>query len=143
VLGGDPAAPLVPHPPRDVLVDHRRAQHLRLPLRDHDRAVRVLEEVRLERDRAELVGPAPALTRVHAAAPSSVATVTWSTSLTGSWRKRRPSSRNASGSPVVRKRYVPTRSDSFSTPLRASVSATSRAVSSAEKTSVTARPKTR
>jgi hypothetical protein len=47
------------------------------------------------------------------------------------------------GSPVVRKRYVPSRAVSFSYPLRASVSATSCAVSSAEKTSVTSRPNTR
>ena len=47
------------------------------------------------------------------------------------------------GSPVVRKRYAPSRAASFSKPLRASVSATSRAVSSAEKTSVTSRPNTR
>ena len=38
---------------------------------------------------------------------------------------------------------APSRPGSFSMPLRASVSATSRAVSSAEKTSVTSRPKTR
>ena len=38
---------------------------------------------------------------------------------------------------------MPSRARSFSIPLRASVSATSRAVSSAEKTSVTPRPKTR
>jgi hypothetical protein len=41
------------------------------------------------------------------------------------------------------KRYVPSLPVSFSIPFRASVSATSRAVSSAEKTSVTPRPKTR
>ena len=38
---------------------------------------------------------------------------------------------------------MPSRRSPFSIPLRASVSATSRAVSSAEKTSVTPRPKTR
>ena len=54
-----------------------------------------------------------------------------------------PISRKSSGSPVVRKRYDPSRPASFSIPFRASVSATSRAVSSAEKTSVTPRPKTR
>src|SRR5579884_546570 len=143
VLRGDPAAPLATQPARDVLLDHGRAQHLRPSLRDHDRAVRVLEVVRLERDRAQLVGPTAVLAGAHAAASSSVATVTCSTSVTGSWRKRRPSSRNASGSPVVRNRYAPTRPRSFSTPLRERVSATSRAVSSAEKTSVTSRPKTR
>ena len=51
--------------------------------------------------------------------------------------------RKRSGSPVVRNRYAPSRSPAFSIPFRASVSATSRAVSSAEKTSVTSRPKTR
>src|SRR6266550_1516688 len=143
VLRRDPAAALLAEPARHLLLDHRRAEHLRPPLRDHDRAVRVLEVVGLEGDPAELVRLPPALARAHAVAPSSVATVTCSTSRTGSWRKRRPSSRKASGSPVVRKRYAPWRLRSFSTPLRASVSATSRAVSSAEKTSVTSRPKTR
>src|SRR5579862_2082795 len=142
VLGGDPTLALAAEPAGDVLFDHGRAEHLRPARRDHDRAVRVLEVVDLERDLAQLVRLAPSLS-VHAAAPSRVATVTWSTSFTGSWRNRRPSSRNASGSPVVRKRYSPTRSEEFSAPFRASVSATSRAVSSAEKTSVTSRPKTR
>ena len=45
--------------------------------------------------------------------------------------------------PVVRKREPPSRLRSFSIPLRARVSATSRAVSSAEKISVVPRPKTR
>ena len=40
VLGGEPALPLAAEPARDVLFDHRGAQHLRLALRDHDRAVR-------------------------------------------------------------------------------------------------------
>src|SRR5579862_3373308 len=143
VLRRDPALALAPQPARDVLLDHRRAEDLRPALRDDDRAVRVLEVVGLEGDRPELVRLASAFARAHATAPSSAASVTCSTSLTGSWRKRRPSSRNASGSPVVRKRYAPTRSPSCSAPLRASVSATSRAVSSAEKTSVTSRPNTR
>src|SRR5437763_6811609 len=103
VLGGDPALSLAPQPARSVLVDHRRAEHFRPPLRDDDGAVWVLEVVRLERDRAQLVG-LPAVSSVHAAASSSVATVTCSTSRTGSWRKRRPSSRKAAGSPVVRNR---------------------------------------
>ena len=51
--------------------------------------------------------------------------------------------RNVSPSPGVRNRYVPSRSAACSMPFRASVSATSRAVSSAERTSVTSRPKTR
>src|SRR5262249_25123548 len=143
VLGGDPALPLAPQPARDVLFDHGRAQHLRPALRDDDGAVRGLEVVGLEGDRAELIRPPAAFARAHAAAPSSVATVTCSTSRTGSWRKRRPSSRNASGSPVVRKRYSPKRSRSFSTPLRSRVSATSRAAASAEKTRVTSRPNAR
>src|SRR3954452_8943823 len=104
VLRGDPAAALVAEPARHVLVDHGRAQHLRAALRDHDRPVRVLEVIGLEGDPAQLGVLAAALARAHAAAPSSVATVTCSTSRTGSWRKRRPSSRKASGSPVVRKR---------------------------------------
>src|SRR5437764_1204204 len=83
VLGGDPALSLAPQPARNVLVDHRRAEHFRPSLRDDDGAVWVLEIVRLERDRAQLVG-LPAVFSVHAAASSSVATVTCSTSRTGS-----------------------------------------------------------
>src|SRR5262249_44614124 len=143
VLRRDPATALVAEPARNVLLDHGGAQHLRPPLRDHYRAVRVLEVVGLEDDLPQLIRLPAVFAPAHAAASSSVATVTCSTSRTGSWRKRCPSSRNASGSPVVRKRYAPRRSRSFSTPLRARVSATSRAVSSAEKTSVTSRPKTR
>ena len=60
---------------------------------------------------------------------------------TGSCRNRLPLSAKSSGSPVVRKRIEPSRPSPFSMPLRARVSDTSRAVSSAEKTSVTARPK--
>src|SRR3954452_12494651 len=141
VLRRHPAAALVPQPARDFLLHHRRAEHLRLPLRDEGRTVRVLEIVRLDRQRANLVGPAATLSR-HAPAPSC-ASVTCSTSPIGSCRKRRPISRNASGSAVVRKRYAPSRDGSLSIRFRASVSAASRAVSSAEKTSVTSRPKTR
>src|SRR5579862_5814967 len=141
VLGGDPPAALVAQPARDLLLDHCGAEDDRLALRDERRAMRLLEVVRLDRERAQLVGTPSVGTR-HAAAPSC-ASVTCSTSPMGSCRKRRPISRNAAGSPVVRKRYAPVRDVSFSMRLRASVSDTSRAVSSAEKTSVTSRPKTR
>src|SRR5918995_2562023 len=140
VLGGHPTAPAALQPARDLLLDHRGAEHLRLPLREEDGAVRLLEVVELERERAELVG-APAFP--HAATPSSSVSATCSTAAIGSCRNRAPVSRNVSGDPVVRNLYAPSRSASFSMPLRASVSATSRAVSSAEKTSVTSRPKTR
>src|SRR5262249_32621347 len=94
VLRGDPAATLVAKPAGHVLLDHGRAQDLGAALRDHDRAVRILQIVRLERDRAQLIGPPPILAGTHAAASSSVATVTCSTFRTGSCRKRLPSSRN-------------------------------------------------
>ena len=126
-----------------LLLDGRRAEHDRLALRVEHRAVRLLEEVRAG-CRAGAARPAVRAVvlscgrrlerrRPRRARPTSI----------GSWRKRAPISRKSSGSPVVRKRYVPSRASSFSIPLRASVSATSRAVSSAEKTSVTPRPKTR
>ena len=105
--------------------------------------MRLLEEVDLEVELAQLVD-ATAVVPASCGHPLQVGDAsTRSTSVIGSWRNRRPISRKASGSPVVRKRYVPSRAGSCSIPLRASVSATSRAVSSAEKTSVTSRPKTR
>src|SRR5437868_4092359 len=101
VLRGDPAPPLVAQPPRYLLLDHRRAEDDRLALGDERRPVRLLEIVRLELELAQLVRLSPV--GPHAAAPSW-ASVTCSTSPIGSWRKRRPISRNAVGSPVVRKR---------------------------------------
>src|SRR4029077_4554310 len=138
VLSGQPAAALVAHPARYALVEGRCAQHLRLPLRVEHRAHRLLEVVDQDLDRTQLVG-----TTAFSHAMTRSATSTCSTSPSGSCRKRSPRARKAAGSPVVRKRYEPSRASSFSIPLRASVSATSRAVSSAEKTSVTPRPKTR
>src|SRR4029078_3663957 len=129
----------VAQPPRHALVERGRAENARLPLRVEDGAHRLLELVHLHLERAHLVG-APALSQATA---SRSATATCSISPSGSCRKRSPSSRNADGSPVVRDRYAPSRAGSFSMPLRARVSATSRAVSSAEKTSVTSRPNTR
>src|SRR2546423_5627324 len=142
VLRGEPAAPLPVEPARDAVLNRRRAEHFRLALREEHRAVRLLEEVRPQVERPQLVGPPP-VGAAHAAAARSSSRLTRSTSAIGSWRKRAPIARNATGSPVVRKRYVPSRDASFSIPFRASVSATSRAVSSALKTSVTPRPKTR
>src|SRR3954471_5268340 len=138
VLGRQPAAALVAHPARDALVERCRAGHLRLALRVEHRPHRLLEVVDQDLNRPQLVRPT---SLSHATTRS--ATATCSTSPSGSCRKRSPSARKAAGSPVVRKRYEPPRPSSCSMPLRASVSATSRAVSSAEKTSVTPRPKTR
>src|SRR4051812_23101058 len=142
VLSRHPAATGAVEPARHALLHRRRAEHHRLPLNPKRRAVRLLDEVGAHLERAQLVRAA-AVVPAHAAASASAASVTCSTAATGSCRKRRPWARNAGGSPVVRKRYVPSRALSFSIPLRASVCATSRAVSSAEKTSVTSRPKTR
>ena len=97
--------------------------------------MRLLEEVGPDLERAELIRSAAV--RPHAAAASSAERSTCSAASIGSCRNLRPVSRKTSGSPVVRKRYAPSRASSFSIPFRASVSATSRAVSSAEKTSVT------
>src|SRR6266511_3769670 len=140
VLGCEPAATLPVEPARHTFLDRGGAEHLRLALAEEDRAVRLLEVIREELERTKLVRAA-AVGAAQAAA--SAASSTRSTSAIGNCRNRAPISRNASGSPVVRKRYDPSRSGSFSYPLRASVCATSRAVSSAEKTSVTSRPNTR
>src|SRR3954452_22182945 len=141
VLGRHPAAARAVEPARNAFLNGRGAQDPRLSLRPEHDTVRLLEEARVRDDRAQLVGLA-SVVAAHAAA-SKTATSTRSTSPSGNWRKRSPTERNSSGSPVVRKRYVPSRSRSLSKPWRASVSATSRAVSSAENTSVTSRPKVR
>src|SRR6185503_16015866 len=120
-----PAAAAAGHPTWNSLLDGGRAENDGLALRPQHRPVRLLEELDVDRQRAELVGPAPVLAlAAHAAAAPSCAVVTCSTSAIGSCRKRAPISRNCSGSPVVRKRYPPSRASSFSMPLRASVSAT-------------------
>ena len=87
-----------------------------LPCAVEDRAVRLLEEVGPDLERAELVRPpavrshvlgpsAPARNvRHHAAAASSAETSTCSAASSGSCRNRRPISRKTSGSPVVRNR---------------------------------------
>src|SRR5215210_7828097 len=142
VLGGEPAAARASQPARNLLVERCRAQHASLPLRVEHRAERLLEVVDDELERTQLIWPPPVLP-AHAGAASRSATATCSTSPSGSCRKRSPRARKSAGSPVVRNRYEPSRPSPFSMPLRASVSATSRAVSSAEKTSVTPRPKTR
>jgi hypothetical protein len=49
VLRGHPAATAPLEPARDLLLDHRGAEHLRLPLRPQHRPVRLLEEVELDR----------------------------------------------------------------------------------------------
>src|SRR5689334_19132617 len=141
VLGGHPAAARAVEPARHAFLHRRGAEHARLALRPEDDPVRLVEEGRIGRHRPQLVR-APPVVPAHATASSS-STRTRSTSPSGSCRTRSPSERKSSGSPVVRNRYVPSRAGSFSTPLRASVSATSRAVSSAENTSVASRPNVR
>ena len=97
--------PLPFEPARDLLLDHRGAEHPRLPLRPEHRPVRLLEEVDLDRQLAQLVRASPV--PGHATASSS-ASSTCSTSEIGSWRKRTRDAER-SGVPVVRKRYVPSR----------------------------------
>src|SRR5688500_13949780 len=105
VLGGHPPLPLAAEPAWDRLLDRGRAEDDRAPLRVQDRPVRLLEEVRLQVELAELVGPPAVVTRgAHAAALSGRRSVMCSTSRIGSWRNRLPISANAAGSPVVRKR---------------------------------------
>src|SRR5436309_3160077 len=55
VLRGHPAAPLPGEPPRHALLDGRGAQDLRLALRPEHGAVRLLEEVGLDLERAKVV----------------------------------------------------------------------------------------
>src|SRR5215211_280690 len=141
VLRGQPPSSLAVQPPWDAVLDARRAEDARLPARDQHRPVRLLEETRNDFERTQLVRQAAVGS--HAGAASRSASSTRSTSPSGSCRNRSPSARKSAGSPVVRNRYSPSRSGAFSIPFRASVSATSRAVSSAEKTSVTPRPNTR
>src|SRR5207244_11881469 len=124
VLGGDPALSLARHPTWHALLDRGRAEHARLPLREEDRTVGLLEVVGDDLERAQLIGPAavgarhtrsgageagasacwapPSSLRLSAARSSSDS-ATWSTSSIGSWRKRAPVTRNTSGSPVVMK----------------------------------------
>src|SRR5919204_590441 len=59
ILGGEPAAPLPVQPAGDAVLDRRRAEHLRLALREEHRPVRLLQEVRRELERPQLVGLAP------------------------------------------------------------------------------------
>ena len=110
VLGGQPAAAGVAQPARNALLDGRRAEDLRLALRPEHCAVRLLEEVELDVERTKLVRPPPLS---HAAASSS-RSATCSTESIGSWRKRAPVRRKASGSSVVRKRHSPSRAASLS-----------------------------
>ena len=64
VLGGHPALALAAQPARHALLDRRRAEDDGAALRVEDRAVRLLEEVRLEIEHAELVGARPPVGRV-------------------------------------------------------------------------------
>src|SRR6266567_235297 len=64
VLGGHPAAPLAHQPAGDALLDRGRAEDLSLALRVEHRTVRLLEPVRLQQQRTELVRP-PAIGAIH------------------------------------------------------------------------------
>src|SRR5262249_44106420 len=101
ILSRQPAASLPVQPARHAFLDRSGAEHLRLALAEEDGAMRLLEVVGEQLERPQLVRSA-SVVAAHAAA--SAATSTCSTSAIGSWRKRAPISRNASGSPVVRKR---------------------------------------
>ena len=103
VLGRQPPAAAAGEPAGNALLDRRRAEHAGLAERDQRRAVRLLQVVRLDLERPQLVGASSAWS-AHAAAASSSAIATCSTSPSGSWRKRSPSARKRSGSPVVRNR---------------------------------------
>ena len=69
VLGRQPAAALAVEPAWDPVLDRGGAEDDRAPLRPEHRAVRLLEEVRLEVERAQLVRPAP-VRAGHARAPA-------------------------------------------------------------------------
>src|SRR4051794_21993214 len=102
VLRRHPAAARAREPPRHAVLHRRGAQHPRLPLRPEHDPVRLLEERRVGDARPQLVRPAT-VGAAHATA-SSAAISTCSTSPSGSCRKRAPSARKRSGSPVVRNR---------------------------------------
>src|SRR5207248_671933 len=117
VLGSDPAAPLPGQPARHVLHRRRSADHARAARLDQRRARGRADEAGRDRQGPQLVGRAPVVPRLgaHAARLASL-TCTCRTLPSGIWRKRVPTLRNASGSPVARKPYRPRRSGSFSMP---------------------------
>src|SRR5215210_2105406 len=102
VLRGHPALALAHQPAGNSFGDRRRAEDARLACGDQRRAVRLLEVVHLDLERAELIG-LPAV-GPHAGVASSSASSTLPTPSSGSWRKRWPSSRKRPVSPVVRNR---------------------------------------
>src|ERR687897_515189 len=103
VLGGHPTPPGALQPARHALLDRRGAENPSSADRDQRRALRLLEVVDVQLERPQLVGTSSVGPR-HAAAASSSAISTRSTPSRGSWRKRSPSRRKSSVSPVVRKR---------------------------------------
>ncbi len=70
VLGGEPAAALPVEPARHALLDRGRAEHAGAPLRVEHRAVRQLEEVGLEVERAQLVGASPVSALIRPPTPA-------------------------------------------------------------------------
>ena len=100
ILGGHPALALVAQPARDVVVDHRRAEDLRLALRPQERS---RGAARGSRARPSVAGAHPRDGPLSSTRSSSSSS-TCSTSRIGSCRNRAPVSRKTSGSPVVMKR---------------------------------------
>ena len=151
VLGGHPALALAAQPARDLLLDRGGAEHDRAPLRVEDRPVRLLEEVRLEVELAELVGPAPVvplgLRHCGVGAALSAGRGGGAAScgadvdvLDVADRELEEALAHLRERGRVAGRQEPVRALALLAvldPLASSVSATSRAVSSAEKTSVT------
>ena len=143
VLGRQPAAPVADEPARDAVLERRRAEHPRLAERDQRRAARLLEVVRARSSALEARrggGRSDGSCRGRLELGDRDLLDLAERELQEALADARGSAPDRRSSGTGRR---PSRPCSFSNPLRSSVSATSRAVSSAEKTSVTPRPKTR
>ena len=104
VLGGHPAAPGAIEPARDAAPRSRPCRARGRALRPQDHPCGCSRNVGSAIHRPQLVGPAAVAAR-HAARPFELRDAGRARRRAiGSWRKRSPSSRNALGSPVVRKR---------------------------------------
>ena len=143
VLGGQPAAPRAVQPARDAVLERRRAEHARLALRDRARSRAAARGSRARSSSGRSSSGRAGRRRGSCAAASSSATRPARPRRAAAAGSARPGHGSAPGRRSSGSGSSPSRRGSFSIPLRSSVSATSRAVSSAEKTSVTPRPKTR
>ena len=143
VLGGQPPAPVAVQPARDAVLERRRAQDPRLAERDQRRAARLLEEVGLDRERPQLVRASAART----ASRRGRLQLGDRDLLDLAERELQEALAHGAESLGVARRQEPVaalaRPDRSRTPCARASRPTSRAVSSAEKTSVTPRPKTR